>query len=922
MNADRRRAIDELFDLALDLPAAERAEWVARRCGGDRRLAAEVNELLAAHERLGLLDESVGGLARALFDATVTAGGSDPDAPALATRFDGAADRRVGAYRLLGELGRGGMGVVHLAERDDGHYRRRVAVKLLRASPDADELRARFLAERQILASLDHPNIARLLDGGVTDDGLPYLVMEYVDGLPISEYCDTRRLGVAERLRLFLSVCAAVHHAHQNLVIHRDLKPGNILVTHAGQVKLLDFGIAKLLNPELSAMPQPMTRADHRVMTPEYASPEQVRGEALATTSDVYALGVVLYELLTGHPPHQLAGRSPRELMEVVCEREPERPSSRVLRIERVTRRDGSAAELTPDAVAAARDASAERLRRQLRGDLDAIVLMALRKEPGRRYASVDRLADDVQRHLDGLPVLARRPTLGYRAAKLLRRHRVAAAATALAALSTVGGAGVALHEAREAREARDRAEAALRRSEQVSGFLMGLFEAYDPDGAQSGPAAARDLLALGTARVHQLAGQPRLQAQLLEVIGRVHRDLGQFVEARDAFARSRALRRAALGDRHLEVVSATYELADATRRAGRYAEAAALAREALAVRETLPAAGAPDVGALLTQLAGLSIYLGEVPRADTLARRALEVRRATLSPDDTLVAASVQYRGAVARYTGRLDDAERFYREAIAMRERLQGPGSPAVAYANVRLADIVWIERGRRDEAESLYRRALSAMRDTLGPAHPTVLATQSDLAMLRSEQGAHGEAERLQRAVLAAYVERYGPTHPSSIMGLGRVAHALTHAGRLAEAEALLREELALMRERYGPRHGALAGRLGAYGELLVARGRYAEADSVFREAIAIAEGAAGREVGMTGLMLINVGKLRTREGRFAAADSTFQRALAIFRRDRSDSHIDIRRVHAGLAELHQRWGHPDEAEHYRRLARPRG
>ena len=915
MTPERRREIDQLLDVLLDLPATERPAWLDRRCGDDVSLRAELEALVGAHDATGgILDGDMHGVVRALLGAP-----ADGPAPGAA---GGDGERRIGVYRVLRELGRGGMGVVYLAERDDGHFRRRVAVKLLRASPDAEELHRRFVAERQILASLQHPNIAQLLDGGVTDGELPYLVMEFVDGLPISEYCDRQRLGVPARLRLFRDVCAAVHHAHQNLVIHRDLKPGNILVTGAGQVKLLDFGIAKLLNPGLGPADQPLTRDEHRVMTPEYASPEQIRGDTLTTASDVYALGVVLYELLAGHPPYYLAHRTHRELAEMICDRDPERPSSRVVRAERVERRDGSTREVLPADVAAARDATVDRLCRQLRGDLDAIVLTALRKEPGRRYSSADRLADDVQRYLDGQPVLARRGTRWYRAGKLLRRHRATAAATALGTVAVLAAAGVALRQAGVAGRERDRAATALRQSEQVTGFLMGLFEAYDPEGRQGGPAAARDLLELGTARVHQLAGQPRLQAQLLEVIGRVHRDLGQYAEARDALERSLALRRGALGERHLEVVGAMYQLADALRREGRYADAAAMSQRAVVLRETLPPAGMPDLGALLTQLAGLHIYLSDLPRADTLAHRALEVRRATLTPDDTLVIASVQYLGAVARYTGQLDSAERHYRDAIAMRERVQGPDDPAVAYTMVRLADILWEERERPDDARALYERALPVMRAALGPSHPTVLAAESDFGMLRAQQGAVEEAERLQRRVLAAYRARYGPTHPSTVGALGRVAHALTHAGRHAEAEVLQRQEVALMRERLGPRHPALAPRLRELGDLLVTRGKLAQADSVFAEAIDIAGAAAGRDAGMTGLVLIGVGRLRTEQREFAAADAAYQRALAIFRRDRTDAHVDIRRVHAGLAELHERWGHPAEAARYRQLARPRG
>src|SRR5829696_3998509 len=464
---ERRTQIEEIFDEALDVPTEGRAAWLAVRCGDAVALRGEVELLLAAHEQTGgPLD----------IPAAVHVG---------ALLADSSRGRRIGPYRVLRELGRGGMGVVYLAERDDGQYRRRVAVKVLRSSQDADELHQRFVAERQILASLNHPNIAQFLDGGVSDGQLPYLVLEYVDGSPITEYCDRQRLDVAGRLRLFREVCAAVHHAHQNLVLHRDLKPGNVLVTGTGQVKLLDFGIAKLLNPSLAAVDQPVTRTAFRLMTPAYASPEQVRGDTLTTASDVYALGLLLYELLSGRPAHRITTDLPGAVYEVVCERDPERPSDAV-----VTSHDAD--KKAPAELALTRGTTPERLRRQIRGDLDAIVAMALRKEAGRRYGSAELLAKDVARYLDGLPVFAHRGSRWYRFEKLVRRHRAMATLAVASALLLVIAAGVGIRLAAVATRERDRGAAALaqtqdalRESDAVTNFLVGLFEASDP--AQGG---------------------------------------------------------------------------------------------------------------------------------------------------------------------------------------------------------------------------------------------------------------------------------------------------------------------------------------------------------------------------------------------------------------------------------------------------
>ena len=528
LSPSRRAEIEEVFERALDLDPARRGAWLSDRCAHDAELRTEVEALIAAHE------SPVGILERRLTPATT------------ALAVEPLRDRRIGPYRVVRELGRGGMGVVYLAERDDGEFRREVAIKLLRNSPDAEELHRRFIAERQILASLSHPHIAQLLDGGTTEGELPYLVMEYVDGLPITTYCDRHGLDIAARLRLFVDVCRAVNSAHQNLVIHRDIKPGNILVTAAGQVKLLDFGIAKLLNPGMSGMSVPHTRTAFRVMTPEYASPEQVRGEPLTTGSDVYALGVVLYELLAGRRPYQIRTGAERELHELVCEREPERPSTWAKRPQSPDDREAP----TPAAIASARGASPDRLQRMLAGDLDAIVMMALRKEPRRRYGSAELVAEDIERYLGGLPVHARHPSRAYYLGKFLRRHRTAASLGAIAVLSLVASTAVAVNQSAMARRERDRATVALTQarqalseSDETTSFLAGLFDANVRAPGNTTPGTTEELIARGMGQIEQLGNRPVVQARMLEGMGRIYQNSGRLSDAK---TRVRALARAA----------------------------------------------------------------------------------------------------------------------------------------------------------------------------------------------------------------------------------------------------------------------------------------------------------------------------------------------------------------------------------------
>lgn len=416
MTTEQLQLAMEILDAASALLPEERDGYLSSACAGDGELRSQVERLLFSYEQA----EAEGFLARPMLP--------DPN-----SQTAGLLGRQIGPYKLLRELGTGGMGVVYQAVRADDVYLNEVAVKLVWPGPYRESVIRRFKQERQILARLNHPNIARLLDGGATDDGWPYLVMEYVDGVPITEYCDARRLNVTERLKLFRTVCAAVEHAHRNLIVHRDLKPGNIFVTADGEVKLLDFGIAKLLNPE--ARPSDVTVTDALLLTTAYASPEQMRKEQITTASDVYSLGVLLYELLTGRQPYPLKHPGLRDLVNAIADADPELPSAAISRVEKEINLEGAEVVVRPpEQVSAAREGTPDKLRRHLQGDLDNITLKALGKEPGERYRSVAQFSEDIERHLAGKPVSARPTTLFYRSGKFVRRNKtgVAVAATVL----------------------------------------------------------------------------------------------------------------------------------------------------------------------------------------------------------------------------------------------------------------------------------------------------------------------------------------------------------------------------------------------------------------------------------------------------------------------------------------------------------
>ncbi|HSQ32031.1 MAG TPA: tetratricopeptide repeat protein [Gemmatimonadaceae bacterium] len=890
----RRAEIEEVFEYALDLSPDRRAAWLSDRCAHDAELRAEVGALLAAHE------SPAGILERRLTPAT-TALAAEP-----------LRDRRIGPYRVVREIGRGGMGVVYLAERDDGQFRRRVAVKVLRASPDAEELHRRFVAERQILASLSHPHIAQLLDGGVSDGQLPYLVIEYVEGLSITDYCDRHRLGIAARLRLFQDVCAAVHHAHQNLVLHRDLKPGNVLVTPAGEVKLLDFGIAKLLNPSLAGTEQPVTRTAFRMMTPAYASPEQVRGDSLTTASDVYALGLLLYELLVGSPAHRIDTDSPRAVFEAVCEREPERPSVAAVR-------DG--------AVAAARDTTPEKLGRHLRGDLDAIVGMALRKEPGRRYGSAELLAADVGRYLDELPVLAQRPSRWYRLEKLLHRHRAASAFAAASVLLLLIGAGVALRLAAVAARERDRAAMALQRtqsalgeSEAVTGFLVSMFEASDPTEGRLDTLTAADLLRRGVARAERLGGEPLAQARMLEALGRVHASLDDLPLASQLLRRALELRRAHGGAVNVQTADLEARLASVLWSKGEYGAADSLARDALRARRVLLGDAHPDVAASLRQLAPFVGFFGDVAAAEAYRREAIAVDRraaadSALAYDLLALSGTLSVRGDVA-------GAERARREAVAAARRAFPRPHLERVLITYALADLLDERTTTRAEAESLAREALDESRAAFGDEHPETAEAMNALGSVLARHGRAAEAERLIRQGLALQQRTLGPTHlgtASGMLGLGLV---LTRDGYSPDAERLTRDAVAIFGKAYGATHPTYAGALGYLADVLAKRGALDSAEALYRQALVIRQGVPGTWDAIIAAASARIAGVLTLQRRFTEADSLYRDAVARQRRFIAPTHMNVRLTYAGMATLYEAWGRPDSAVVYRRLAQPPG
>ena len=685
MNVETWQKLKPLFHAALDLAPAERAAFLAAACNGDDELRTQVEKLLASHDEPGAFLVS---------PALVSTGGISADA-----RNADAEDRagqRIGPYEIIREIGHGGMGTVFLAVRADDQYRKQVAIKLINRGMDTDLILRRFTMERQILANLEHANIARLLEGGSTTDGLPYFVMEYIEGQPITEYCDALQFTNAERLELFREVCAALQYAHQNLVVHRDIKPSNILVTPEGVPKLVDFGIAKLLSPGWAADATEATASMVRLMTPEYASPEQLRGLSITTASDVYSLGLVLYELLSGHYPYRLPSRQPEEVAEVILREEPEKPSVAATR----GRGDTETRRKTNRQSAIGN--------RQLKGDLDNIVLKALRKEPKRRYASVQEFSEDIRRHLEGLPVTASPDTFGYRAGKFIRRNKAAALAATVVVITLLMATAITAWQARIAHRERAKAEQRFNDVRKLANSVV--FELHDSIQNLPGSTPSRELLV----------------SRALEYLDKLASEAGQ----------DRSLQ--------LELAAAYDKIGDiqggfATSHLGQRKKAGESYRKGLAIREALVAQEPRNVDFRRT-LATSYTKLGEMLWTEVDINGSLELYAKALALNKTLyvelpndqkikldLAKSYQNVGFMQGASGRADDSVDNMRKAVAMLEELAlaDPNSVkihielAASYDNLAL--MLTDLKGLHSEALSLYRKS-QKIGDTLLAADPT--------------------------------------------------------------------------------------------------------------------------------------------------------------------------------------------------------
>lgn len=891
IDAERWQAAKDIFDAALEEKAAMRTSFVDEACAGDAVLRAEVLSLLEAHDSGGPVDRAMEGIRSLVYIP------NDPE---------DLWGRRIGSYALQNELGRGGMGRVFLARRADGQFDQQVALKLLGTGGPSDAARTRFRAERQILASLNHPNIARLLDGGVSDAGQPYFVMELVQGQPIDAYCQAHRLSLDARIELMVEVCEAVQYAHQKLVVHRDLKPSNILVSEEagsaaepGQVKLLDFGIAKLLDPSLLEGDAPTTRTGLLPMTPNYASPEQVRGEPVTAASDVYQLGVVLYEILTGVRPYQVDGHTPSEVERIICEKRPARPSTAV----------GEADEAPHTGAASTHH------RKALRGDLDAIVMTALRKESERRYDAVEQLAEDLRRTLDGRPVSAHPDSWTYRARKFVERHTWGVGVTALIVLLLAGYAATITWHSQRMQVALDRAQAEAQKAEQVTAFLVDLFRASDPQEAGGDPLTAPELLNRGVERADRLDDQPEIQAEMFDVVGQVYSRLGRYGDAQEFLERSLTIREDLYETLQSEMVSTDVQVASVLRKSGQYDTAEARFRDAMHNQQRLLGSDHPDLAVTKSLLAGTLRVQGEVKEAEQLLREALSVQRHNPDADSLDRAETLNILGLVLQDQNEEEEATSALRSALRIRRSRLGDPDPRVAMSLNNLA-MVLRQNGDPKAAEPVYREALAVKRTLYEEAHPSTASTLSGLGLALQNQEKYDAAEPILRKALAMRRTTLGRKHPRVGGSLTNLGNVLELQGQIGEAATHFREARTLFRSTVGKTHPFVAHPSTGLGRVLMKQGHPQKAEPFLREALSIRRNVRSPNHPNRIRNALMLGRCLTELGRYDDAESLLLNTRnELVAAGTDDSSALMEKTLQRLEGLYETWEKPNRLKELR-------
>jgi len=882
--------IKEILDGALGKATAqERAAYLDAACGINTPLRSEVESLLEMQPQVGdFLEVSP-------LDASVTWDASPlSEGPGTV----------VGRYKLLEKIGEGGMAVVYMAEQAKPIHRK-VALKIIKLGMDTKSVIARFEAERQALALMDHPNIAKVLDAGATETGRPYFVMELVAGVSITEYCDKNNLSTKDRLALFVQVCNAVQHAHQKGIIHRDIKPSNVMVTmHDGVPvpKVIDFGIAKATNQKLTEKTL-FTRYAHLIGTPAYMSPEQAELSDLDidTRSDIYSLGVLLYELLTGTTPfsdEELRKAGYIEMQRVIREQEPAKPSTKL-----------STLGDTLTDIAKHRGCTPDLLRKAVCGDLDWIVMKTLEKDRVQRYETANGLAEDVRRHLGDEPVAAHPPSTLHRMNKFVRRHRglVAAAATVIVVLSAgiVASTVFALRAEREAKI-----------SKAVSAFLNeDLLAAVDPEKAKAPEVTVRYILDAASENLEgKFKGSPLAEATVRQTLGETYQKLGEYKTAESHLARARQIRQEKLGNQHIDTLASMNSLARVYCYEGRYDEAEQLQTETLEIQRRVLGEEHPDTLTSMHNLSAVYCAQARYDQAEQLIIKTLEIRCRILGEEHPDTLASMNGLAVVYKAQGRWDEAEQLHVEVLEIRRRVLGEEHPDTLGSIKKLAN-VYLAQARYDEAEQLYIKVLEIQRRVLGEEHPSTLLSMNNLAVLYRDQAHYDEAKQLQSKVLEIQRRVLGEEHPATLGSINNLANVYLAQGRSDEAEQLYIKVLEIRRRVLGEEHPDTLGSMHNLAVLYKDQGHYDEAEQLYVKVLETQRQVLGEEHRETLGSMHDLAWLYRLQSRYEEAEQLLTETLEIRRRVLGEEHPDTLGSMINLANVYKAQGRRDEAEQLR-------
>ncbi len=905
MNPDLDK-LEAIFDRARQLPSTEaRAAYLAMACEGDEALQKRVEAMLNDEAR-----------AREFFEQGAAAAG---DAAADSSSVLGERVRPEGPgsvidrYKLLEKIGEGGMGVVYLAAQEQP-VRRRVALKIIKLGMDTKQVVARFEAERQALALMEHPNIARVLDGGATEAGRPYFVMELVRGLKLTDFCNQNHLPTRQRLDLFIQVCGAVQHAHQKGIIHRDLKPSNILVTVNDGVavpKVIDFGIAKATEVRLTDKTV-YTGLYQFMGTPAYMSPEQTELTSVDvdTRSDIYSLGVLLYELLTDRTPFEhkeLLQAGLDAMRQTIRTQEPPRPSTRLSTL--------AAADLTR--IAQARGSEPPELVHLLRGDLDWIVMKCLEKDRARRYETTSALAMDLQRHLEGEPVSAVPPSKLYRITKWVRKNRGLVTAGIVVAVSIVCGLVLSTWQWSVARHNERVARTESLRNAQTAQFLADMLRGVDPSVARGEDTRLlRQILDTTARRLgRDLKGEPDVEADLRSILGDVYLGLGNYSNAASMYHRALDLRTNLFGPVHLKVSASLQNLGEVAWREGHYPEAEKLQIQALEMRTNLLGAESAKVADSLDGLGQVRWYAGQWAQAEDLLRRALAMRRKLLGDLHPDTVKSLEDLAGLLSAGDKFRDAEPLQREALRLNQQLLGADDPAVASSLNNLSDTLDAE-GKLTESESLAREALALRKRVLGPEHPDYAHSLAELGNVLKDEGKPGEAEAVYRESLGIRRQDFGETNLDVAGTLSTLGGVLVSENRQAEAEPLIREALAIQRGLLPADHQDIAGSLLNLAAVLAQEGKLADAEAAQREALAMQQRVLGEHLNVA-ISYFNLAFLLEADGKFSEAETNAAQSLALRQKLLGDEHSDVATTMALLGRIRSEQHNFEGAETVQRL-----